>query len=165
MRHDQYVLTTNLLAEQATQHVLFGVQLAHVVEAEAAFKKASSLDDPKHPGVHAMRVLAQMKQGLGDHWAAIRELTKAIDLVDNPEQIQCLFLRGAHIPACLPWHTASCMLTLAHSNKQSVSCSWAACTAAMFLWADRHSGLACSWAVRACCSEQTVTPVPDPVCT
>ena len=66
-------------------------------EAEAAFKKALSLDDPKNPGVHAIRVLAQMKQGLGDHWAAIRALTKAIELDNNPERIQCLFLRGGSL--------------------------------------------------------------------
>lgn len=54
-----------------------------------------SLDDPQSPGVHAIRVLAQMKQGLGDHWAAIRVLTKAIELSKNPERIQCFFLRGA----------------------------------------------------------------------
>jgi len=65
-----------------------------VAEAEAAFNKALSLHDPQNPGVHAMRVLAQMKQGLGDHWAAIRVLSKAIDLDNNPERIQCLFLRG-----------------------------------------------------------------------
>ncbi|DBA80252.1 hypothetical protein WJX79_002480 [Trebouxia sp. C0005] len=70
-------------------------ELGHVTEAEAAFKKALSLDDPRSPGIHAMRVLAQMKQGLGDHWAAIRVLSKAIDLDHNPERIQCLFLRGA----------------------------------------------------------------------
>lgn len=70
------------------------VQLGHVAEAEAAFKKALLLDDPRSPGIHAMRVLAQMKQGLGDHWAAIRVLSKAIDLDNNPERIQCLFLRG-----------------------------------------------------------------------
>lgn len=66
-----------------------------MAEAEAAFGKALSLDDPHSPGVHAIRVLAQMKQGLGDHWAAIRVLTKAIELSNNPERIQCLFLRGA----------------------------------------------------------------------
>ena len=100
-------MTITLLAEQATQHVLSGAQLAHVAEAEAAFTKALSFDDPKHPGIHAMRVLAQMNQGLGDHWAAIKVLTKAIDLDDNPERIQCLFLRGTHTAACLPWHTAA----------------------------------------------------------
>ena len=76
-------------------HSDFFLQLGHVPEAEAAFKKALSLDDPQNPGVHAIRVLAQMKQGLGDHWAAIRVLTKAIELTNNPERIQCLFLRGA----------------------------------------------------------------------
>ena len=74
------------------------MQLGHVAEAEAAFKKALSLDDPQNPGVHAIRVLAQMKQGLGDHKAAIRVLTKAIDLESNPERIQCLFLRGEVLP-------------------------------------------------------------------
>lgn len=77
-----------------------------MVEAEAAFNKALSLDDPQNPGVHAIRVLAQMKQGLGDHWAAIRVLTKAIELNNNPERIQCLFLRGAgtlpDVCWCLP---------------------------------------------------------------
>ena len=53
--------------------------------------------------MHAIRVLAQMKQGLGDHWAAIRVLTKAIELSSNPERIQCLFLRGAlTLPAHRP---------------------------------------------------------------
>ena len=84
------------------------MQLGHVAEAEAAFKKALSLDDPSNPGIHAMRVLAQMKQGLGDHWAAIRVLSKAIDLDNNPERIQCLFLRGDHQPlACTSLH--ACM--------------------------------------------------------
>ena len=77
---------------------LCGVQLGHVAEAEAAFKKALSLDDPHNPGVHAIRVLAHMKQGLGDHKAAIRVLTKAIDLETKPERIQCLFLRGKLVP-------------------------------------------------------------------
>ena len=71
------------------------LQLGHVTEAEAAFKKALVLKDPHNAGVHAIRVLAQMKQGLGNHWEAIRVLNKAIELNDNPERIQCLFLRGA----------------------------------------------------------------------
>ena len=82
------------------------VQLGHVAEAEAAFKKALSLDDPRSPGIHAMRVLAQMKQGLGDHWAAIRVLSKAIDLDNNPERIQCLFLRGDWPLACTSLHVS-----------------------------------------------------------
>ena len=80
----------------APQAVCAVLQFGHVAEAEAAFTKALSLDDPKSPGVHAIRVLAQMKQGLGDHWAAIRVLTKAIELDKNPERIQCLFLRGTY---------------------------------------------------------------------
>lgn len=70
------------------------MQLGQVAEAEAAFKKALSLMDPHSAGVHAMRVLAQMRQGLGDHKTAIKVLSKAIELDNNPERIQCLFLRG-----------------------------------------------------------------------
>ena len=90
------------------------LQLGHVAESEAAFRKTLSLNDPDNPGVHAMRMLAQMKQGLGDHWGAIRLLTKALDLDTNPERIQCLFLRGRRLPprcffrfttqGCLPQH-------------------------------------------------------------
>lgn len=65
-----------------------------MAESEAAFQRALALDDHQRPAIHAMRVLAQMKQGLGDHWAAIRVLSDAIDMDNNPERIQCLFLRG-----------------------------------------------------------------------
>lgn len=85
-----------MYARQDNNPVHAVLQYGHVAEAEAAFTKALSLDDPKNPGVHAIRVLAQMKQGLGDHWAAIRVLTKTIELDRNPERIQCLFLRGTH---------------------------------------------------------------------
>ncbi|KAL3144958.1 hypothetical protein ABBQ32_003464 [Trebouxia sp. C0010 RCD-2024] len=100
-------------------------EYGHVAEAEAAFTKALSLDDPKNPGVHAIRVLAQMKQGLGDHWAAIRVLTKAIELDRNPERIQCLFLRGAcqhalgyHKEAVQDYERA---FSIDSSNKEKVS--------------------------------------------
>ena len=81
------------------------MQLGHVTEAEAAFKKALELKDPHNAGVHAIRVLAQMKQGLGNHWEAIRVLNKAIELHDNPERIQCFFLRGVN-------YAASCLSSL-----------------------------------------------------
>ncbi|KAL3145349.1 hypothetical protein ABBQ38_001606 [Trebouxia sp. C0009 RCD-2024] len=100
-------------------------EYGHVAEAEAAFTKALSLDDPKNPGVHAIRVLAQMKQGLGDHWAAIRVLTKTIELDRNPERIQCLFLRGAcqhalgyHKEAVHDYERA---FSIDSSNKEKVS--------------------------------------------
>ena len=69
-------------------------QIGHVSEAEQAFNKGLSVSQPEAPQVHLMRVLAQMRQGLGDHWRAIQILTKALDVEPNMEQVQCYFLRG-----------------------------------------------------------------------
>lgn len=71
-----------------------GMQIGHVSEAEQAFSKGLSLSQPQAPPVHLMRVLAQMRQGLGDHWQAIQVLTKALEIEPNMEQVQCYFLRG-----------------------------------------------------------------------
>lgn len=70
------------------------LQIGHVAEAEQAFQKGLSLAQPHLPQVHLMRVLAQMRQGLGEHWQAIQILTKALELGTKLEQVQCHFLRG-----------------------------------------------------------------------
>ena len=47
-------------------------------EAERAFLRALALDEPGSPSVHALRVMAQMRQQKGEHWSAIKILDKAL---------------------------------------------------------------------------------------
>lgn len=47
-------------------------------EAERAFFKALALDLPDAPSVHALRIMAQMKQQRGEHAASIKVLDKVI---------------------------------------------------------------------------------------
>lgn len=97
------------------------MQIGHVSDAEEAFSKGLALSQPEAPQVHLMRVLAQMRQGLGDHWQAIQVLTRALEVEPNQEQIQCYFLRGRHtcLAATLPSLAAATFLWFAH--KQHVS--------------------------------------------
>lgn len=55
-------------------------------EADRAFTKALSLDDKGSPSLAAYRILAQMRQGLGNHAAAVKILDKAIGF-SKPEMV------------------------------------------------------------------------------
>jgi hypothetical protein len=60
-----------------------------------ALRKAAQLAKSGATAVHAYRLLAQMKQGLGDHLGAVRELNRGITATDKEAQrIELRFLRG-----------------------------------------------------------------------
>lgn len=71
-------------------------ELCWVERAEQALRKAARLAGKGGTAVHAYRLLAQMKQGLGDHLGAVRELNRGIAATDKQSQrIELQFLRGA----------------------------------------------------------------------
>ncbi|PSC68513.1 suppressor of RPS4-RLD 1-like isoform X1 [Micractinium conductrix] len=72
-------------------------ELSSVQRAEEALRKAIKLAGGSGgTAVHAHRLLAQMKQGLGDHWGAVKELNWGISAADSEAQrIEMRFLRGA----------------------------------------------------------------------
>lgn len=55
-------------------------------EAERALTRALALDPPDQPSVHVLRVLAQMRQQLGEHAAAVRLLERAVPLAQQKEE-------------------------------------------------------------------------------
>ncbi|KAI3429879.1 hypothetical protein D9Q98_010190 [Chlorella vulgaris] len=71
-------------------------EICMVERAEEALNKAAKLAKRGGTAVHAYRLLAQMKQGLGDHLGAIRELSRGIAASDSETQrVELRFLRGA----------------------------------------------------------------------
>ncbi len=55
-------------------------------EAERALTRALALDPPDQPSVHVLRVLAQMRQQLGEHAAAVRLLERAVPMAQQKEE-------------------------------------------------------------------------------
>lgn len=49
-----------------------------IKEAEEAFEGVMRLDAPDSPSVHALRVIAQMRQQAGEHARAVEVLDRAI---------------------------------------------------------------------------------------
>ncbi|KAL4437434.1 hypothetical protein ABPG75_004573 [Micractinium tetrahymenae] len=72
-------------------------ELCWVERAEEALRKAAKLSGGSgSTAVHAYRLLAQMKQGLGDHLGAVQELNRGITATDKDvSRIELRFLRGA----------------------------------------------------------------------
>ncbi|GAB4814575.1 hypothetical protein N2152v2_001621 [Parachlorella kessleri] len=71
-------------------------EMCVVSRAEQTLRRAIKLSRGGTTAVHAYRLLSQMKQGLGDHMGAIRELNKALTVAEKTSQrIELRFLRGA----------------------------------------------------------------------
>jgi tetratricopeptide (TPR) repeat protein len=66
-----------------------------VKESEEAFRKGTSLDSRSPLNTQGYRVMAAMRQGCGDHGAAVKLLTTGLTICDAEQRIECLFLRGA----------------------------------------------------------------------
>lgn len=64
-------------------------------EAETSFLKVFSLDSRGKPSMHAYRMLAHMRQGQGQHAAAVKILTKALSFNSEDQRAEAVFLRGA----------------------------------------------------------------------
>lgn len=70
-------------------------EIGNLAEAEAAFSRGLHLGSSDRQAVQALRVLAHMKQGIGEHSEAVKVLTRALDVGVRDQMVQCHFLRGA----------------------------------------------------------------------
>eukprot|EP00891_Asterochloris_glomerata_P001301 jgi/Astpho2/1301/fgenesh1_pg.00024_%23_11_t len=70
-------------------------EIGNLAEAEAAFSRGLHLGSSDRQAVQALRVLAHMKQGCGEHSEAVKVLTRALDVGVRDQMVQCHFLRGA----------------------------------------------------------------------
>ena len=67
----------------------------HLPQPPQALLKAARLAKSGSTAVHAYRLLAQMRQGLGDHLGAVTELNRGLAAADRDSQrIELRFLRG-----------------------------------------------------------------------
>lgn len=80
-----------LLPVQVAPYML---QIGNLAEAEAAFSRGLHLGSSDRQAVQALRVLAHMKQGIGEHSEAVKVLTRALDVGVRDQMVQCHFLRG-----------------------------------------------------------------------
>lgn len=72
-------------------------EMCVVERAEKELRRAIKLSNNSgSTAVHAYRLLAHMKQGLGDHMGAVKELNRALTIAEKESQkIELRFLRGA----------------------------------------------------------------------
>lgn len=70
-------------------------QYGSVAKAEEAFRKGTSLDERSPLNAQGFRMIAAMRQGCGDHAAAVDLLDRALAGGDAEQRVECLFLRGA----------------------------------------------------------------------
>ena len=70
------------------------LQIGNLAEAETAFARGLDLGSSDRQAVQALRVLAHMKQGCGEHGEAVKVLTRALDVGVRDQMVQCHFLRG-----------------------------------------------------------------------
>ena len=86
------------------------LQIGNLAEAETAFSRGLDLGSSDRQAVQALRVLAHMKQGCGEHSEAVKVLTRALDVGVRDQMVQCHFLRGGLVVctlclACTRMHT------------------------------------------------------------
>ena len=70
------------------------LQIGNLAEAETAFSRGLDLGSSDRQAVQALRVLAHMKQGCGEHSEAVKVLTRALEVGVRDQMVQCHFLRG-----------------------------------------------------------------------
>ncbi len=74
-------------------------QIGHVKEAEQAFARSIKLRGDADSAV-AMRMVAELRRGCGDHVAAISMLDRALASAPHCHRIELYFLRGE---VCVGW--------------------------------------------------------------